>query len=212
MEKGHLMVCKVQLNGKQQEPAFIAFITTKFLTPNKLFEFIRSNLHGINAKFVTVDDWHVQEDFLHARLSGAKKIAGTQKLHSFVPINRSTLEVRHYSCSNESRSVIIRWQNNVKELDLGAIRGYVAVEYDGVWWLAYVHQVDIERKEILVNFLRPNGPSASFVYPRQQDLHLVDASDILTILNPKTVTGRTYTLSTEDEAIASAVLHCHLRL
>ena len=85
-------------------------------------------MHGINAKFVTVDDWHVEEEFLRARFLDAKTIAGTRKLHSLVPINRSTLEVRNYSCSNESRSVIIRRQNNVKELDLGTIRGYVAVE------------------------------------------------------------------------------------
>ena len=67
-------------------------------------------------------------------------------------------------------------------------------------------------KDILVNFLYPNGPSASYVYPRKQDLLLVDASDILTTLNPNTVTGRTYTLSTEDEANASAALYRHLRL
>ena len=72
--------------------------------------------------------------------------------------------------------------------------------------------MDVERIEILVNFLHPNGPSLSFVYPRQQDLLLVDASDILTSLNPKTATGRTYTLSAEDEASASATLHCHLGL
>ena len=58
----------------------------------------------------------------------------------------------------------------------------------------------------------PNGPSASFIYPRQQDLLLVAASDLLTTLNPKTLTGRTFTLSIEDEVSASAALYCHLRL
>ena len=67
-----------------------------------------------------------------------------------------------------------------------------------------------KRKEILVNFVHPDGPSASFVYPRQQDLPLVDASDILTTLNPKTVNGHTYTLLAEDEASASAASHLHL--
>ena len=82
----------------------------------------------------------------------------------------------------------------------------------GAWCLAYVSQVDLDRKEILVNFLDPNGPIASFVYPRQQDLLLVDASDTFTTLRPETVTGCTYTLTTEDEASASAALYCHLRL
>ena len=114
------------IGGTIKQEATIASLQHPYqdqiLTPSKLFEFIQSNLHSINAKFVTVDDWHVEEEFLCAQFLGTKTIAGTQKLHSFKPINRSTLEVRKYSCSNESRTIIIRWQNNVKELDLGAIR------------------------------------------------------------------------------------------
>ena len=74
----------------------------KLSIPNKLFEFIRLNLHSINSKFVSVDDWHVEEEFLCSQFLGAKAIAGARKLHSFVPTNRSTLEIRNYSCSNES--------------------------------------------------------------------------------------------------------------
>ena len=56
-----------------------------------------------------------------------------------------------------------------------------------MWWLAHVNQVYAERREVS-NFLHPHGPSPSYVYPRQQDLLLVDAGDILTTVDPKTET------------------------
>ena len=49
----------------------------QILMPNKLFEFIQSNLHGINAKLVTADDWRIDKEFLCARFLEAKTIAGT---------------------------------------------------------------------------------------------------------------------------------------
>ena len=61
----------------------------------------------MNSKVFTGDDWLVEEEFLRDRFLEVKTIAGTQKLHSFVPTNRSTIEDRSYSCGNESRSVII---------------------------------------------------------------------------------------------------------
>ena len=50
----------------------------QILTPLKLFEFIRSNLHGINAKFVTGDDWNMEEEFLFARFLLAKTKLGLE--------------------------------------------------------------------------------------------------------------------------------------
>ena len=135
MGNGRLMALEAHSNGKEREPVFSALYHDQILTPSKLFEFIQSNLHGANSKFFTGDDWLVEEEFLRDRFLEVKTIAGTQKLHSFVPTNRSTMEGRSYICGNESRSVIIEKNSNVKELDLSAIRGYVAVEYDGVWWM-----------------------------------------------------------------------------
>ena len=43
-----------------------------------------------------------------------KTMAGPPKLYSFVTINRSIMEARSYSCSNEFNVIIWR-QNNVKE-------------------------------------------------------------------------------------------------
>ena len=101
---------------------------------------------------MTGDDWNLEEELLCSRILQAKTIAGTPKLHSFIPIDTSTLELRTYSETEESRFVTIAQQGIVKKLELGAIRGYVAVEYDGMWWLAHVNQVDAERKEVLAKF------------------------------------------------------------
>ena len=66
------------------------------------------------------------------------------KLHSFVPINTSTLGLRRYSGSEESRFVTTAQQKIFKELELGAIRGYVAVEYDGMWRLSHHFGVECQ--------------------------------------------------------------------
>ena len=57
-------------------------------------------------------------------------MAGTPELRSLIPIDTPTLEVRTYSETEESRFVTIAQQGIVKKLELGEIRGYVAVEYD----------------------------------------------------------------------------------
>ncbi len=104
---------------------------------------------------LTGDDWNVEQEFLRAHFLQAKTIAGTQKLHSFVPIDTSTLEVRSYSGCEESRIVTIAQQGIVNELEVGTIRGYV-----GMWWLAHVNQVDADRKEVLVYFSTSEWPQS----------------------------------------------------
>ena len=42
------------------------------------------------------------------------------------------------------------------------INGFVASEYDGEWWLSYVLDKKENTDEVLVKFLHPAGPAASF--------------------------------------------------
>ena len=48
---------------------------------------------------------------------------------------------------------------------------------------------------VKVSFLHPNGPSRSFRYPHRPDILNIPLSDILTKVDPRTVTGRVYTLT-----------------
>ena len=78
--------------------------------------------------------------------------------------------------------------------------------HDVHWWLALVLETDKENAEVKVTFLHPHGPSRVFKYPTQPDILVVPSSDILTKVNAKTATGRTYTMSRKESKLASEKL------
>ena len=80
------------------------------------------------------------------------------------------------------------------------------VMYDGSCWLGCVLKVDEEGRTINLTFLHPCIPAKSFVYPTHEDILDMDPSDILTRVNPTTVTGRNYTLSKKEMDEASHIL------
>jgi len=47
------------------------------------------------------------------------------------------------------------------------------------------------------------GPSNSFRYPKSQHIVTVTVKDILTIVDPRTRTGRVYTLSKKETKVAT---------
>ena len=171
----------------------------QILTALDLFHFVESSLNGINAEFLTCADWQTEEDLLCERFSIAKTIAGTQRLHGFKPLSKSILRAWEFSASSSAREVSV-FKDTVREakVEFRAIAGYIAVEYDGKWWIAYVNEIFPQSNEVSVNFLYPHGPSRSYFYSRRPDSLVVDVDDILVQLSPTTVTGRTYHLSEDD--------------
>ena len=67
------------------------------------------------------------------------------------------------------------------------------------WWVACVLQTEVN-DEVKVSFLHPNGPSRSFRYPHRPDILNIPLSDILTKVDPRTVTGRVYYTLTPKES------------
>ena len=104
-----------------------------------------------------------------------------------------------FSASSSAREVsVVKDTVREVEVELKAIAGYVAVDCDGKWWIAYVNEIFPHSNEVSVNFLHPYGPSPSYFYPRRPDSLVIDVDDILVQLSPTTVTGRTYHLSEDD--------------
>lgn len=99
----------------------------------------------------------------------------------------------------------------VNTLPLGVIRGYVTVAYNASFWFGYILNVDASQRAITVTPLHSCIPSASIVYPVRQDVIHVDPYDVLTLVNPVTATGRTYTLSRKDMQEASLALQARLQ-
>ena len=87
-------------------------------------------------------------------------------------------------------------------MNIARINGYVTAMYDGSWWLAYILNTLCDSAEVELNFLHPHGPSRSFSYPSRPDQLVISHQDILTVVDPKAVTGRMYTLSSDETAAA----------
>ena len=52
-------------------------------------------------------------------------------------------------------------------------------------------------------FLCPQGPSSSFKYPSKQNVLVISQNDVLTKVDPRTVTGRTYTITKQESKAAT---------
>lgn len=66
--------------------------------------------------------------------------------------------------------------------------------------------MDESERAVTVTFFHPSIPARSYVYPEQEDIMVVDPSNILTRANPTTVTGRAYTLIKKEMEEASSAL------
>ena len=145
---------------------------------------------------------------MRERFSIAKTIAGTRRLHGFKPQSKSIWRAWEFSASSSAREVsVVKDTVRKVEVELRAIAGYVTVEYDGEWWIAYVNEILPQSNEVSVNFLHPHRPSPSCFYPRRPDSLVIGVDDILVQLNPTTVTGGTYHLSEDDTERATIALH-----
>ena len=64
--------------------------------------------------------------------------------------------------------------------------------------VACVLRTDEDNKTVTLNLLYPPGPSQSFKYLYKQSTITVSSTDVLTKVDPRTVTGRTYTISKQE--------------
>ena len=125
-------------------------------------------------------------------------------MHTFIPKSSDTVSTKRYSFSQESKD-----QKVVKEpddLDIYDVSGFVLCIHKGVWWLACVLEKDLDNSEVKLTLLHPHGPSRSFIYPSIPDIIALPVSDILSLVEPRTTTGRVYTISQKDSRTASAKL------
>ena len=135
--------------------------------------------------------------FLQERFQQSKTIPGTQKLHCFVPLTKNTLCTKLYSNSGVQKEEKLA-SIETDGLPLEEINGFVAVVYDEMWWIGYVHNVDENDRNVKIDLLCPLGPSQSFRYPSKQNIVVVRYSDVITKVDPRTVTGHTHTISKQE--------------
>ena len=61
------------------------------------------------------------------------------------------------------------------------ISSYVAVAYEGAWWLGTIREINEAEKDVMVQFLHPIGPSITFYWQNRYDIE----SNDLKLINKK---------------------------
>jgi len=75
----------------------------QLMTPRQLFDWACSNITTAHFGYCNNEDYVREQSSLENRFELSRTIPGTRKLHSFVPISETTVEVKFYSTSNVSR-------------------------------------------------------------------------------------------------------------
>jgi len=172
----------------------------QIMKPCQLYEWASAST--IVSTYCTTDDYKKAETFLEHRFQQSRTIPGTQKHHCFIPFRKDKLYTKLFSNSNtqkEEKTAICERD----ELSLEEIKGFVTAVYNDQWWIGCVLHKDQDSREIKINFLCPQGPSHSFKYPAIQNILVIPHKDVLTKVDPRTVTGSTYTITNQESKTAT---------
>ena len=75
----------------------------QLMTSRQLFDWAYTNVPAAYFGYCSNEDYVKERSSLERCFQLSRTISGTRKLHSFVPISDSTVEVRHYSASDASK-------------------------------------------------------------------------------------------------------------
>ena len=168
----------------------------QIMTPRQLFDWACINVPSVYFGYCSNEEYSREKSSLERRFQLSRTIPGTRKLHSFAPVSNSTVEVRLYSSSDASRKERVTLTKN--DIPPESITGFVTCSHDGSWWLACVLEVCSDTKEVKLTFLYPHGPANSFKYPEPHIIHTIPMDDILTLVDPRTRSGRVYSLTKKE--------------
>ena len=89
----------------------------------------------------------------------------------------------------------------LSQLIVPKLHDYVAVKYDGVWWIGLVEMIETIAMKGKIKFMHPHGPNKMFLWPSKDDTCWVPFSDILHIITSLTQTsqsGQRYKIADND--------------
>ena len=169
------------------------------MTPRQLFEWAVENIPTVAFSYFSSEDYKSEEQLLEERFQQSRTIPGTRKLHSFVPLTKTTISTKVYSLSAAFK--VERVSVLESELAFDDISGFVVCMYEKEWRVACVLQLDEDESAVKVNFLHPQGPSRSFRFPATLDILTVPIESILIKIDPKiNVLEEVHTLYQERKA------------
>lgn len=148
-----------------------------------------------------------KEKKLSTRFDEAQTVHGTLRIHAVIPISESQIITKPYSFSNRQCIEGLIPSNGTISIFNQVESGFVTIAYESSWWLACIVAKKHESNEFKVSFLHPKGPASCFYYPKPQlDILEVPAETLLKKVDPRTATGRMYTLTKEEMPSSSHIL------
>ena len=181
----------------------------QIMTARQLFDWATISIPTVHFDYCSSEDYELEQKYLEQRFMKARTIPGTRKLHSFIPVSEDKLQVKAFSASSSCREERV----TTTEVDLPpeSIAGFVTCMVRSQWCLACVLHLSQDESEVKLTLLHPTGPSSSYRYPKPEHIVTVATRDILTVVDPRTRTGRVYTLSPKEVKSASQKLGTFLR-
>lgn len=176
----------------------------QIMTPFQLYQWSSSNITGISFHYCSLEEYEAEKNSLEERFNNCQTIPGTRRLHYFLPQSQDTVLTKRYSACSTSK--IQRVMKSPTDLEVDGVTGHVTCIHKSQWWVAQVLENDSENGEMKLSLLSPNGPSRWYNYPLTQNILQVPITDILTIVKPRTTTGRSYFISQDESKAATQKL------
>ena len=174
----------------------------QIMIPRQLFDWASTNIPAVHFGYCSLVDYEVEEKNIEERFAKSRTIPGTQKLHSFIPVSKDRITVKAFSSSTLSKEERVSCEVD-DDMPVESISGFVTCVVNREWWPACVLRLSPDENQVRVTLLHPPGPSKSFRFPTSEHIVMVTVKDILTVVNPRTRTGRVYTLSKKETKAAT---------
>ena len=128
-------------------------------------------------------------------------IPGTRSFHQFTAIDNNTDGLKKCIIDSSFFKEHKFREDEVHQSFTIQISSFVAVAYEGAWWLGTIREINEAEKDVMVQFLHPKGPSTTFHWPNRDDFNFITFEDILcqiTVPKPQTSSLRKFIIESND--------------
>ena len=101
----------------------------QIMTPLQLHQWASKSIPGVIFEYCTLEEYESEKTKLEKRFDNSRTIAGTHRLHCFIPNSRHSLLTKRYSISSSSK--VERVTKLVTDLELEQVAGYVTCKKSG---------------------------------------------------------------------------------
>ena len=110
----------------------------QIMTPLQLYEWASKNIPGVSFNYCGTEEYEEEKAYLEDRFEKAHTVTGTCKLHSYIPISKTTLRTTTFSFSSTFKVERVTAEKCGMVED---ISGFVACACNRKWWIACVSEV-----------------------------------------------------------------------